>query len=217
MAHNSDVDERTGGATPGGQTGAPLPVPELPASHGRDDQPTPGGRPPGARAGGAIDPTHPVQPASLGASGLIDGADREAYARLLDRARARGLLSPTEHQLRLAELADAGSVAEMQRIVTDLPALNGVNASAPRSPVRSDRHSTGLAAWPGAAGYRASRRRAAATPGSRPWTLLAVLIIVVVLVFALLVVYADRVVHQSHVESGSLPVAAHVAPATGTA
>lgn len=180
MAHNSPVEEGTGGVAPGDHPGAPRPEPP-------------------------------------GASGLIDGADREAYARLLDRARARGLLSPVEHQLRLAELADAGSVAEMRRIVTDLPMLNRFDTTAPRSPVRSDRPATGLAAWPGAAGYRASRRRAAATPGSRPWIVLATLIVVVVLVFALLVVYADRVVHESHAQSGAPPAAARLAPAGRTA
>ena len=196
MAHNSGVDEGTGGAMSGGEAGAPGPVPELSALPSRDEVDLKGA------------------PAGLG---LIHGADREAYARLLDRARARELLSPVEHQLRLAELADAGTVEEMKRIVTDLPALAGVNGGAPRSATRADRRSTGLAAWPGVAGFRASGRRAAATPGTRPWTVLALVMVVVVLVFALLVVYADRVVHQSHVQSGSLPVAAHVAPAIGTA
>jgi len=202
MTHNSGVDEGTGGAAADGEPGAPAPVPELSPSPARSE----------------------VGPGEVpAASGLIRGTDREAYARLLDRAHARELLNPVEYQLRLAELADAGTVEEMKRIVTDLPALAGVNGAAggngagPRSPTRSDRRSTGLAAWPGVAGYRVSRRRAGATPGTRPWTVLALVMVVVILVFALLVVYADRVVHESHTRSGSLPAAVHPAPVVGTA
>ena len=49
------------------------------------------------------------------------------------RAAERGLLSPTEYQARLGEVAEASSVDELRRIVTELPAFGTPSAR----PVRS--------------------------------------------------------------------------------
>jgi hypothetical protein len=53
----------------------------------------------------------------------VSDADRNRFGALLDAAAERGLLSPTEYQARLGEVADATSLAELQRIVTELPAF----------------------------------------------------------------------------------------------
>ena len=50
---------------------------------------------------------------------------RNRFGVLLDHAAERGLLSPAEYQVRLVELADATSVDQLQRIVTELPAFGG--------------------------------------------------------------------------------------------
>ena len=53
----------------------------------------------------------------------VTDADRNRYGVLLDHAAERGLLSPTDYRLRLAGLAEATSMEELQRIVTELPAF----------------------------------------------------------------------------------------------
>src|SRR5271165_2674616 len=58
------------------------------------------------------------------APGVTDG-DRNRYGVLLDHAAERGLLSPAEYQIRLAELAEASSVEQLHRIVTEIPAFGG--------------------------------------------------------------------------------------------
>ena len=55
--------------------------------------------------------------------------ERNRYGALLDAAAERGLLSPTEYQARLGEVAEASSVAELRRIVTELPAFGTPSAA----------------------------------------------------------------------------------------
>ena len=59
----------------------------------------------------------------------VTDEDRNRYGALLDAAAERGLLSPTEYQARLGEVAEASSVAELQRIVTELPAFGAPTAA----------------------------------------------------------------------------------------
>jgi hypothetical protein len=69
-------------------------------------------------------PPRPVPEADPGArTPAVTDDDRNRFGTLLDAAAERGLLSPTEYQARLGEVAEAGSVAELQRIVTELPAF----------------------------------------------------------------------------------------------
>ena len=63
-------------------------------------------------------------------SGVTDD-DRHRYGVLLDHAAERGLLSPADYQVRLAELAEATSVEQLQRIVTELPAFDGAATQGP--------------------------------------------------------------------------------------
>jgi len=63
-----------------------------------------------------------------GAPAVTDD-DRNRFGALLDAAAERGLLSPAEYQARLGEVAEAGSVAELQRIVTELPAFGAPPAA----------------------------------------------------------------------------------------
>ncbi len=57
--------------------------------------------------------------------GVVSDDDRNRFGRLLDTAAEQGLLSPLDYQNRLAQVASAGSVAELQRIVTEIPAFGG--------------------------------------------------------------------------------------------
>lgn len=60
----------------------------------------------------------------LGGSDVTDEV-RNRYGVLLDHAAERGLLPPAEYQVRLVELAEATSVEQLQRIVTELPVFGG--------------------------------------------------------------------------------------------
>ena len=78
----------------------------------------------------AVSP-RPVPEAGFGAGPpAVTDDERNRYGALLDAAAERGLLSPTEYQARLGEVAEAPSVAELQRIVTELPAFGIPTAAA---------------------------------------------------------------------------------------
>ena len=62
-------------------------------------------------------------------SPAVTDDERNRYGALLDAAAERGLLSPTEYQARLGEVAEASSVAELQRIVIELPAFDTPSTS----------------------------------------------------------------------------------------
>jgi hypothetical protein len=55
----------------------------------------------------------------------VTDEDRNRYGVLLDHAAERGLLSPAAYQVGLVELAEATTVEQLRRIVTELPAFGG--------------------------------------------------------------------------------------------
>ena len=117
---------------------------------------------------------------------MVTDEERNRYGVLLDRAAERGLLSPHEYELRLADLAAATTTAQMKEIVTELPVF-----SAPK----------GVRSSPGASGRRSAR--AGGSPGPRhprssPWLALIVLVVVVVAALAFLALYAHHVVGGQH-------------------
>jgi hypothetical protein len=144
------------------------------------------------------------------ATGVTD-EDRNRYGVLLDRAAERGLLSSAAYQVRLAEVADAASVEELQRIVTELPAFDGVGSRAAGVPA-----SPGPVAVPGRpSGYSpdpatlpttvAPELDAALWAGltpvhsrrnkGNPWIILAVVVVILVVAMVGLALVAARVVH----------------------
>lgn len=118
--------------------------------------------------------------ASPEAGAAVSDEDRTSYGLLLDRAAERGLLSPYDYQVRLGELADATSIDEMKRIVTELPLFTAPPVI-PTTKKRS-RPAPGDAA-------AAPRRRAS------PWVLLAIVVVAVLVVLVIFTVYAEHVVH----------------------
>jgi hypothetical protein len=141
-------------------------------------------------------------------AGAVPDTERVRYLTLLDKALDRGLLDPYDYELRVREVAEATSVGELQRIVTELPAFTHPNAR-PGAPV-------------GAAGSRLRLRSLSADPAglsvpgalptrsrrSRPWSLLVAVVVVVLLAFAVLAVFVEHEVHSRP------PVAAALVPAT---
>jgi hypothetical protein len=59
----------------------------------------------------------------------VTDQDRNRYGLLLDKALERGLLTTSDYEVRLRDLAEATSTEEMLAIVTDLPAFARATAS----------------------------------------------------------------------------------------
>jgi Domain of unknown function (DUF1707) len=118
----------------------------------------------------------------------VTDEDRTTFGHLLDRAAERGLLSQSEYQIRLGELAEATSRDQMRRIVTELPAF-----VIPPSTTQ---------------GRRALKKPAFPTVGhptlvgggerkrSAPWALLAVVVAVLLITLVLFAFYADHLIRQ---------------------
>jgi hypothetical protein len=125
----------------------------------------------------------------------VTDEDRNRFGLLLDHAAERGLLSPADYQVRLAELAEADSIEELQRIVTELPAFGatpGMSAPSPQP-----------AAVPGGppapeldAALWASLTPAAPRRGrGNPWLVLLVVVAILVVALAGLALVASHVIH----------------------
>jgi hypothetical protein len=127
--------------------------------------------------------------------------DRTRYGVLLDHAAERGLLTVAEYEVRIGELAEATTIDEMRRIVTELPAFA---PPAPTStPVRSrSRRSAPVLASDAMLMTAGTRRR------NSSWVVLA--LVVAVVVVALLIaftVYAEHLA-KSHTAAPAGPAAA---------
>ncbi len=94
----------------------------------------------------------------------VTDEERNRFGRLLDAAAEQGLLSPADYQARLVQIAAAPSTAELQRIVTDIPAFGG-HAPAPVAPAGGPVDVDALL-WAGRT-EAVSRRRGAT--GGWPW------------------------------------------------
>ncbi len=154
-----------------------MPIPELAVTEGVDDlvasfadQPN-GHQPNGHR---------PPLPA-------VSDDDRMAYGVLLDRAAERGLLSEDDYQERLGELAEATSIEEMRRLVTELPALV---TPPPTARVRRPSKNSGSPLGQPNMPVLDQRRR------TTPWVLLAVVVAVLLVTVVLFALYAEHLVHQ---------------------
>lgn len=121
---------------------------------------------------------------------VVTDEERNRYGVLLDHAAERGLLSATEYRFRLAELADAMSVDELRRIVTELPAFGGP-ADRAVSP-GPDPAAVDAALWANLT--PAAERR---DPGHR-WVALALLVAVLVVAMVALALIVSHVAHNRH-------------------
>jgi hypothetical protein len=139
----------------------------------------------GAPPGSADDRSNPVT-----------DQDRTVYGDLLDRAAERGLLSEHDYQIRLGELAEATTVNQMQRIVTELPAFV---SSPPASAHRPSRRAKPVKVpQPGTV---TGRRR------SSPWVLLGIVVIVAAVSLVWLSIYADHLIRNHNAGVVSMSVA----------
>lgn len=124
----------------------------------------------------------------------VSDEDRNRYGRLLDRAAERGLVDAYEYEVRLRDLAEATSIEELNRIVTELPAFTTAATPAGSGPRR--RSGTGR--------VRSGGSRTESTRSS-PWVLLAIVVAVVAVSMVLLAIFANHLAHTHN--SGLGPVA----------
>ena len=125
---------------------------------------------------------------------VVTDEERTRYGLLLDRAAERGLLDPTEYEVRLRELAEATSTARMLEIVTELPAFTLPAATAARTP-RSVRTK------PAAPGTGGQRRRGTV------WVVLAVVVVIAVVSLVVLALSVERLSRTHDSGQSSPPVA----------
>jgi hypothetical protein len=145
------------------------------------------------------DGEHPGPTAPVDDESPVTDEDRNHYGLLLDRAAERGLLGPSDYEVRLRDLAAASTIDQMNRIVTELPAF----AAAP--PTGSARaRASRTPATRGAADLRSARRR------SSPWLLLVIVVVVVAASLVFLAVYAGHLVRTHN--SGLAPAAVPARP-----
>jgi hypothetical protein len=123
----------------------------------------------------------------------ITDEERNRYGLLLDRAAERGLLEPSEYEVRLRELAQATSTEQMMQIVTELPVFNPLTQSSP--PKKA------------AARHTMNRGTTAAGPRRRVtvWALMGLLVVVAVVSLVILAVSAERLTHRQGGGSGTGP------------
>lgn len=134
---------------------------------------------------------------SLAPREAVTDDDRNRYGLLLDRAAERGLIDPADYEVRLRDLADATSIEQLNRIVTELPAFT----PAPAGPTRSRPRSGRATRTSHTAGRSGSQR-----PSSTPWVLLAVVVLVMAVALVVLGVLAAHLAHTH--PSGAAPIAA---------
>jgi hypothetical protein len=139
------------------------------------------------------DESHQPRPVpSLAPEPPVTDEDRDRYGRLLDRAAERGLIGPADYRDRLRDLAEATTIEELTRIVSELPAFS-VPPAATRSGPLGRRHALG----PGSVGLsRGLERR------PNPWVLLAIVVVVMAASLVLLAVFVE---HLAHIHRTGLP------------
>jgi hypothetical protein len=120
----------------------------------------------------------------------VTDEDRNRYGLLLDRAAERGLIGPDDYRVRLADLAAASTIEQMNRIVTELPVFVTPPA------IRSRPRASGLQ-LPGVPSSMGASRR------SSPWLLLLIVVAVVAASLVFLTIYAEHTVKSRN--SGLAP------------
>jgi len=157
----------------------------------RRDEPSSGhAGPPTSAAGAGGDRLGDAEPVLIPSiepeapdDGVITDEVRTRYGLLLDRAAERGLLEPSDYEVRLRALAEATTTEQMVDIVAELPAFTPPpDRSTPAGPRRAGRSVSGP-------------RPGRAAPGRRRmalWALLALLVVVAVASLVILALSVER-------------------------
>jgi hypothetical protein len=133
----------------------------------------------------------------------VSDDERNRYGVLLDHAAERGLLTPTEYRERLIQLAEAPSIEDLQRIVTELPTFNvsgepasssarragQARSSAPDTP---DPDALVAALWANLT--PATSRRAS----GNQWIFLGLMVLILIIAMVVLAFVAADMAHTHH-------------------
>ena len=177
MARPTAVAVNSGYAVPD-QAADPAPAPTVART------PSPPAAPPGPPpAPEASTQTDPVD--------VITDEERTRYGLLLDSAAERGLLDPADYEIRLRELAEATTTAQMTDIVAELPAFAGGSAGPAATRSRRSIQSANRADRP------AGQRRRLIM-----WAVMGLLVVVALVSLVILALSAERL---SRSRNSSLP------------
>ncbi len=185
MADNPQMVGDMGDGVQPGNGARPLPIPEL-------------GEP-------GTSPVIPGVPRPTGPPPEVTDEDRQTYGRLLDSAMERGLLTAYEYETRLGDLAEASTIEEMKRIVTELPIFTASTPAEPRRPSRSigSRLSETADDLPLVPGVDPARMPGVGVGRSNRWTKLIILLVVVIALFVALSIYAAHLTNNHNNHSGA--------------
>jgi hypothetical protein len=184
VTHNSEVSDDASDGRPW-----PIDPARLPSDH--DPRPFP-------ELGGLDDVTRTLSgfagstngEARHGIDDPVTDDDRTRYGVLLDHAAERGLLTVAEYEVRIGELAEATTIDEMRRIVTELPAFTPMAPTSTPSRSRSRRAAPVLA--PDALLMTTGTRRR-----NSSWVVLALVVAVMVALLIAFTIYAEHL-SKSH-------------------
>ena len=122
----------------------------------------------------------------------VSDDERNRYGVMVDHAAERGLLTPAEYMARLAEVAEATSIEELQRIVTELPLFDEPAALARATANRRVQDPADLDAVL-SSGLSQPKRRKFRT---NPWIILAIMVSVLFIALVVLTVVANHLSHN---------------------
>ena len=189
MTHNPQVIDEPGDGRQRHEVAGPGPIPELDVA---GTAPVPSARP------------QPKGPQPTDHQPPVTDDDRQLYGRLLDSAMERGLLGAYDYETRLSDLAEAPTIDEMKKIVTELPIFST------SAPIAKPRKSSIFSTSPGSPGSSSTpgsvypRIPGVATKGrSNPWTKLIIVLVLVVVIFVAASIYAEHLVHNQHNSSSA--------------
>jgi len=144
----------------------------------------------------------------LASSTVVSDDERNRYGVLLDHAAERGLLTPTEYRERLMQLAEAPSIEDLQRIVTEFPSFDMSGATA-SSPVRhADQARPAASGTPDPAALDAALWASLTPASSRrssggQWLILAMMVVMLVIAMVVLALVAAHMAHSHHAAFGA--------------
>ncbi len=139
----------------------------------------------------------------LASSMAVSDDERNRYGVLLDHAAERGLLTPTEYRERLAQLAEAPSIEDLQRIVTELPSFNASGAPESSTSARAGQARPAPSDIPDPAALDAalwanltpaSSRR----PSGNHWFVLGLMVAILIVAMLVLALVAAHMAHTHH-------------------
>ena len=150
-----------------------------------------------------LSPPIPQAVPELASAIAVSDDERNRYGVLLDHAAERGLLTPTEYRERLIQLAEAPSIEDLQRIVTELPSFNASVAPASSSSRRDGQARPSASDTPDPAALDAALWASLTPATSRrasnsQWFILGLMVLMLIIAMVVLALVAGHMAHTHH-------------------